>query len=268
MAPEFENRPIGVFDSGLGGLTILRALRESFPNESFIYLGDTARIPYGTKSPPTILKYLKQNIAFLSKQPVKAVVVACNTASSVLSQSDFDLPVYDVIAPGAKAALQATTSNRIGVIATRATVANRSYVTAIQNIRPESEVFQQACPLFVPLVEEGWEEDPITNLIAYRYLSPLQSKNIDTLVLGCTHYPFLKSAIRKVLGNSVALIDSASSICDRLTADFSRGDLLKNPSPQMGATKIYVTDLSPQLPVVAERYLKSTSSENIELIDL
>jgi glutamate racemase len=220
-----DNRPIGVFDSGLGGLTVLKALLEYFPDEEFLYLGDTARIPYGTKSPRTIARYLEQNIQFLLKQNVKAIVVACNSASTALPEVKCPVPIYGVIAPGAQLAAAATQNQIVGVIGTKATVAKKSYVSEIEKINPAIKVFQQACPLLVPLVEEGWGEDPITNLIVYRYVSPLAAAKIDTLILGCTHYPVLKNTIQKVLGASVNLIESGDALAKNIRRDFDSGKI-------------------------------------------
>lgn len=224
-----DSRPIGVFDSGIGGLTVLRELLKSFPDEHFIYLGDTARLPYGSKSADTVRKYTEQNMNFLKNRDVKAIVVACNTASTQVFETEyFGLPVYNVIDPGAELAARLTENNRVAVIATRATVKSESYTKKIHSHKNAIEVFSAACPLFVPLAEEGWHDDPITNLIAYRYLQGLKANDVDTVVLGCTHYPLLKIAIQKVFGNHVKLIDSGEAIAQLLEADFSNSRLYKN----------------------------------------
>ena len=187
---------IGVFDSGVGGLTVVSALRRRLPGESILYLGDTARLPYGSKSPDTVTRYTRRNIEFLTERGVKAVVVACNTASA-LALPDLDLhgvPTWGVIEPGARAAA-AVSRGRVGVIATEATVRSDAYPRALRALRPDLEILSQACPLFVPLVEEGWHDDPITAEVAERYLRPLLAAGIDTLVLGCTHYPLLKPVL-------------------------------------------------------------------------
>lgn len=218
----FDSRPIGVFDSGIGGLTVLRELLKAFPQETFIYLGDTARLPYGSKSADTVRKYTEQNMAFLNRRQVKAIVVACNTASTQVFENEFlGLPVYNVIDPGSKLAATATENNKIAVIATRATVKADSYARKIKIHKPETEVFSAACPLFVPLAEEGWHDDPITNLIAFRYLQHLKLHDVDTVVMGCTHYPLLKIAIQKVFGPSVKLIDSGEAIAQQIAEDFA-----------------------------------------------
>ncbi|MCB0350385.1 MAG: glutamate racemase [Bdellovibrionales bacterium] len=263
-----SERPIGVFDSGLGGLTVLKALRENFPHENFIYLGDTARIPYGTKSPRTISKYLEQNVNFLKTKNVKAVVVACNSASSVVHAITSDIPIYNVIEPGARAAARATQNNLIGIIATRATVAGRNYVTRLEEINPEFKIYQQACPLLVPLVEEGWDDDPITNLIIYRYLSPLMAVKIDTLIMGCTHYPILKEAIRKVVGPNVELIDSGASVSEKIESDFQKNILAPNHSGLTGDISFMITDTSESFQAQAQRIMAPMPVKKLELVDV
>lgn len=259
---------IGIFDSGFGGLTVLKEMIATFPEESFIYLGDTARLPYGTKSPDVIRRYLEQNIAFLQKHSVDAIVVACNSASSVLTEEEqFGVPIYGVIAPGAKAAVQSTLSQKIGVIGTRATVEGGAYVRAIHQLDKEIKIFQQACPLLVPLVEEGLEEDPLTNLITYRYLSPLLGTGIDTLVLGCTHYPMLRKAVKKVVGANVKLVDSAEPVAEQMRKDLEAGlwTLKKSESPHF---KIFASDAGSCFKAVADKILAPLKVPNIEAVDI
>jgi glutamate racemase len=269
---------IGLFDSGIGGLTVLRALRQALPNENFIYLGDTARLPYGSKSPATIERYLEQNIRFLAERGVKAVVVACNSASSVLvSESGvcdphalrarFQIPVYNVIEPGARSALEVSKQRRVGVLGTRATVSGGAYVRSIHKIDLAVEVFQQACPLLVPLVEEGWENDPLTNLVVYRYVSPLLNHGIDTLIMGCTHYPVLRDSIRKVVGPHVELVDSAEAIARMLTQDFAAGRLPRAQNGQ-GRVEVLVTDASPGFHDVAARLMRPFKLEALTQVDI
>ncbi len=204
--------PIGVFDSGVGGLTVVSALIRRLPNESILYLGDTARLPYGDKSPATVRRYTHRNVDFLTARGVKAVVVACNTASALaLDELDYPLPVLGVVEPGAAGAVAAT-RGRVGVIATESTIRSDAYGRAIRRLEPGVEVLSRACPLFVPLVEEGWSDDPISQQIAERYLAPLLDAGIDTLVLGCTHYPLLKPVLRRVVGDGVRLVDSAEAM--------------------------------------------------------
>ncbi|MGH7537918.1 MAG: glutamate racemase, partial [Gemmatimonadales bacterium] len=198
--------PLGVFDSGIGGLTVARALFENLPRESVIYFGDTARVPYGPKSPETVRRYSAEILAFLLHQGVKAVVVACNTSTAHALdylRAYAPVPVVGVIEPGARAAVAATASGRIGVIGTAGTVASGAYERAIKALRPDATVVSQACPLFVPLVEEGWFEHPATQLVAREYLLPLERAHVDVLVLGCTHYPLLKPLLAGVLGPAV-----------------------------------------------------------------
>jgi glutamate racemase len=260
--------PIGVFDSGLGGLTVLKALRERFPHESFIYLGDTARIPYGIKSARTITKYLEQNLRYLCAQKVKAVVVACNSASSVADQVSSPVPLYNVIEPGSRRAALVSREARIGVIATKATVAGKAYVTKLQELNPNIKVFQQACPLLVPLVEEGWDDDPITNLIVYRYISPLLAVKIDTLIMGCTHYPILRSTIQKVVGGDVELVDSGVCVCEQLEKDFASLRLPPNHSGEKSDVRFLSTDISENFQALAQRIMAPLPIRQFELIDL
>jgi len=223
----FDSRPIGVFDSGIGGITVLRELLKKFPEEQFIYLGDTARLPYGSKSSDTVRKYSEQNMNFLKHRDVKAIVVACNTASTQIFETEYcGLPVYNVIDPGSKLAAMTTENKKVAVIATRATVKSESYTKKIHSHDSSIEVLSTACPLFVPLAEEGWHDDPITNLIAFRYLQELKSKDVDTVVMACTHYPLLKSAIQKVFGLHVKLIDSGEAIAQEIQNDFTSQRLL------------------------------------------
>ena len=189
---------IGVFDSGVGGLTVVTALRRRLPRESILYLGDTARLPYGSKSPDTVLRYTRRNIEFLTERGVKAVVVACNTASA-LALPDLDsgtgIPTWGVIEPGARKAAEVS-RGKVGIIATEATVRSDAYARELRRLRPDLEILSRACPLLVPLVEEGWHDDPVTEEVAQRYLAPLLEAGIDTLVLGCTHYPLLKTVLQ------------------------------------------------------------------------
>jgi len=217
-------QPIGVFDSGIGGLTVVKALMEELPSESIVYFGDTARVPYGTKSKSTIVRFSLENVEFLLRFGVKCIVIACNTSSSwalPTLRKYFKVPIIGVIRPGALAAVRQTKTRRIGVIGTNATIHSRAYETAIHRIDPGIKVFSQGCPLFVPLVEEGWLNGSISRHVAARYLQPLVRQRIDTLILGCTHYPLLAPTIQRVLGPDVALVDSA-----RQTASEVRGVLV------------------------------------------
>ena len=241
-----NNLPIGVFDSGIGGLIVLKSLALAFPQENFLYVGDTARLPYGPKSPETIRRYSEQIMNYLVRQGVKAIVIACNSASSQVTELQWKgIPVYNVITPGALMAVKVTQNNQVGVLGTRATIQSHSYPRAIHNLNPEIQVHSQACPLFVPLAEEGWIDDPITNLIVYRYLHSLTQIGVDTVILACTHYPLLKSSIRKVFGSSVHLVDSGEAVSQVLVEDIKNSRVL----PTTGAkSKIQIccTDLSSQ----------------------
>jgi len=212
-----DNRPIGIFDSGLGGLTVLKEVMELLPGESMVYFGDSGRTPYGTKSKETIIKYTLQNIRFLMNQDIKMIVIACNTVSAYsleMVKSNFDIPVIEVIRPGASTGIKNTKNKKIGVIGTTATINSRAYEKAITRIDNTIKVFSRACPLFVPLVEEGpeWWENDITYRIAIEYLSPLKQAGIDTLILGCTHYPLLQKIISRVMGDEVKLVSSAFEV--------------------------------------------------------
>ena len=259
----FDNRPIGVFDSGIGGITVLRELAKTFPQESFIYLGDTARLPYGSKSAETVRKYLLQNMKFLIAKDVKAIVVACNTASTQVTEKSLEgRPVYNVINPGAALACAVTVNKKIAVLATRATITADSYAKKIKKILPQAEVLNQACPLFVPLAEEGWYDDPVTNLVAYRYLNHLKNSGVDTVVLGCTHYPLLKVAIRKIFGNYINLVDSGEAISKLLQVDFE-GGILKKSEPGHSSINVSLTDASEQFETLSNELLCSVMNSHI-----
>lgn len=211
-APTGRNAPIGVFDSGVGGLTVAREIMRQLPNERIIYFGDTARVPYGSKSKETITRYSRQIIHFLQSQGVKAIVVACNTASAFALEQlrpELTLPVIDVIRPGARVASRITRNGKIGVIGTEATIGSRLYAQVIQKHNKDAQVVGKACPLLVPLVEEGWLKDSVTVEVAARYLASFQGKDIDTLILGCTHYPLLRSIISELMGATVNLVNPA-----------------------------------------------------------
>ncbi|MDO4620232.1 MAG: glutamate racemase [Lachnospiraceae bacterium] len=204
---------IGVFDSGLGGLTVAREIMRNLPMENIVYFGDTARVPYGSKSRQTVERYSRQIVRFLKTQNIKAIAVACNTATAAafdaIKEEAGDIPVIGVIDPGARVACRETKNGRIGVIATRATISSNAYADAIHATRPEVSVIGKACPLLVPLVEEGWIHDPITDEVLLRYLDELLENDIDTLILGCTHYPLLRSTIRRLVGEQIRLVNPA-----------------------------------------------------------
>lgn len=220
--------PVGIFDSGIGGLTVARAIRELLPHESTIYLGDTARVPYGPKSPETVRRYSREILDWLLGQDVKAVVVACNTATAHALddlRARSPVPVIGVIEPGARAAATATRSGTVGVIGTAGTIASGAYVRALLREREDLRVVAQACPLFVPLVEEGWFEHPATRLVAEEYLATLRAAGIDALVLGCTHYPMLAPLLGSIMGPSVQLIDSARETARELARVLADADI-------------------------------------------
>ena len=250
--------PLGVFDSGLGGLTVVRCLRAALPNEDILYLGDTARVPYGTKSPATVIRFACEDLEFLVRRKVKAVVVACNTVSAwalpTLRQR-FELPLFGVVGPGARAAVLVTQTNRIGVIGTQATIRSDSYRREIQLLQPKAKVFCNPCPLLVPLVEEGLVNLPVTDQLLSRYLGQLLRRNIDTLVLGCTHYPLLKSAIRRVVGPNVRLVDSAECCAEDVRLNLERMGLRKR-SKRTGVVTPYVTDEAERFEANARRFLR------------
>ncbi len=226
-----DDRAIGVFDSGLGGLTVLKSLMKSLPNENFVYLGDTARLPYGTKSAETILRYTEQNLELLKSYNVKALVIACNSASAQYSESQFEeLPVFNVIDPGTKAALLKTANRKIGLLGTKATVRSRAYEKALRrHIQDQAcELYSVPAPLLVPLAEEGWDSDPLTNLVVFRYVKPLLDEGVDTIILGCTHYPILREAIQKATGPEVTLVDSGEVLSQQIVDFFEQERLGKS----------------------------------------
>ncbi len=252
-----KNRPIGIFDSGVGGLTVVKQIFKRLPYEEIVYLGDTARVPYGTKSPETIKRFSIENADFLSKFKVKLIIVACNTASSTSMEElikHVSVPVIGVIKPGARKAVTVTRNNKIGIIGTHATVKSKAYVREIKNISSKIEVIAKPCPLFVPLVEEGWLREKATYAIAEKYLASLRRKGIDTLVLGCTHYPLLKSVICKVMGKKVKIVDSASSIAEEAhTILMSMGQL--STSKKKPRHRFFATDAVEHFVRVGEKFL-------------
>ncbi|HEX9655874.1 MAG TPA: glutamate racemase [Bacteroidota bacterium] len=252
-----NSRPIGVFDSGIGGLTVVHALTKRMPHENITYFGDTARVPYGPKSPQVVREYAAQDVDFLITKNVKMVVVACNTVSAVgldIVQKRAKVPVVGVIMPGAAAAIAASKKKRIGIIGTRATINSRAYEHAIRQRDAEVHVVAAECPLFVPFAEEGWIDHPATALVAKEYLFPLTLEKIDTLILGCTHYPVLRSAIDKTLNGQVALIDSgeaAAEEVERVLDDLK----MKNPSTERPRLQFFVSDIPSKFAEVGERFL-------------
>jgi len=253
-----QRRPIGVFDSGIGGLTVAAALRRLLPEERIFYIGDTARVPYGGKSAQTIERYSFEISNMLLKEGAKIIVVACNTASALAVpalQKALEIPVIGVIVPGAAAAVAATRNGRVGVIGTRATVGSQAYERAIHAIDPKVEVVAQACPLLVPLIEEGWLDDPATAQIIRRYLQPILSQNIDTLVLGCTHYPLLRRALENEVGSEITLVDSAEN-CAVEVRSILAAHGLRVPKTETGGLQVALTDPPVGFLKVAEASLR------------
>jgi glutamate racemase len=260
--------PLGVFDSGIGGLTVARALFERLPQESVIYFGDTARVPYGPKSPETVRRYSAEILAYLLQRGVKAVVVACNTSTAhaldYLKERS-PVPVVGVIEPGARAAVAATKSGAIGVIGTAGTIASGAYERAIKALRPDARVSAQPCPLFVPLVEEGWFDHPAAELIAREYLAPLQRAGVDVLVLGCTHYPLLKPLLSRVMGPAVTLVDSAAETAKAVAQELERAGLLGQGSHH--EHHFVVSDDEPHFRKVGARFL-GEKLKQVEVVPL
>jgi glutamate racemase len=262
-----KDRPIGVFDSGIGGLTVLKEIVKEMPSEDTIYLGDTARVPYGIRSPETVTRYSLENTRFLFSKDIKFLVVACNTASSVSLdriKNVVPIPVIGVIEPGAKAAVRATSNKKIGIIGTEATIQSDSYTKLIKAIDNDVEVSGLPCPLFVPLVEEGWTDGEIAALIAEKYLEEIRNRGIDTLVLGCTHYPLLKKVIAKVMGKRVRLIDSAVEVAKEVKTILDNSGLSREEEEEP-RREFYVTDSPLRFTKVGERFLEN-KIEHIELI--
>jgi len=252
-----RTRPIGVFDSGIGGLTVVKALTERLPHENIVYFGDTARVPYGPKSPEVVREYTAGDTDILLGHDIKMIVVACNTVSAValdVVQRKARVPVIGVIVPGAEAAARATKRKRVGVIGTYATINSSTYTNALRQIDPEVETYSQPCPLFVPLAEEGWIDHPVTHLVAREYLFPLTLHKIDTLILGCTHYPVLRDAIAKVVGSGVTLVDSGAATAEEVVRTLTAHDLL-NPCSQRPNLQFLVSDIPTKFSEVGERFL-------------
>jgi glutamate racemase len=251
-----SDRPIGVFDSGIGGLTVLKALTDALPGEDFIYLGDTARLPYGTKSNEVIIRYSKENTEFLLAKGIKMLVVACNTSSAVALDaiaSDTMVPVIGVIEPGARAAVKASRNGKIGVIGTEATIASGAYTRAIQRLGRRSEIYTRACPLLVPLAEEGWIDNEVAERTVAHYLESLKQSGIDTLLLGCTHYPLLRAMFAQVLGAGVRIVDSATATAVEVGDRLRTLRLAKRGAD--GSQSFFVTETPDRFVRVGRRFL-------------
>lgn len=255
------SQPIGIFDSGIGGLTVFKEIRKEVPSERIVYFGDTAHVPYGTKSKETITKFSIDNVHFLQSFGVKMVVVACNTASSLsldALQKKFSIPIVGVIEPGARAALARTKNGRIGVIGTKSTIGSNAYETWLKRLDPGVKVFSSACPLFVPFVEEGWLDGEVVSKVARTYLDALKTFKIDTLILGCTHYPLLTSVIQKTVGSKIRLVNSAEETAKEakaLMASLKINQTVRSKSPDL---RFYVSDEPEQFRVLGERFLGRT----------
>ncbi|MBN1381402.1 MAG: glutamate racemase [Deltaproteobacteria bacterium] len=264
-----NTQPIGVFDSGIGGMTVVRAMMERIPFENIIYFGDTARTPYGVKSPETINQYASEITKFLLDFDVKLLIIACNTMAAVAYETVQDIspvPVLEVIDAGARTAVSTTQKKQVGVIGTPATINSNVYARAIHKHDASVRVFSQACPLFVPLVEEGWLDHTVTRLTVQEYMKPVVAERIDTLVLGCTHYPLIKPLLQEVAGQEVFLVDSAEAIAD-MTADILAEQNLGTPSQEPPEYRFYVSDVPYRFQTIGERFLGRTLT-NIHLTKL
>ena len=267
MQRDNTNKSIGIFDSGVGGLTVVKEIINLLPDEKLIYLGDTARVPYGIKSKDTVIKYAQSNADFLLSKGIKILVVACNTASAFsldTLKEELSIPVIGVIDPGAKKAAESTKNGKIAVIGTPSTIRSEAYSRAISKINPDLEIFSRACPLFVPLAEEGWHKGEITRKITETYLEDIIKEDIDVMILGCTHYPLLKSAIQEVAGENVLLIDSAEEIAREISENIDK----ENTSEEiMNKNEYYLTDVSESFIRIAGKFLGKELKEVI-LTDL
>jgi len=262
-----SSKPIGVFDSGIGGLTVLKELLARLPGESYVYFGDTARVPYGTKSAETVLRFSRENVRLLLDRDVKMVVIACNTASAEalpLIRSEFDVPIVGVIDPGVRAAVAATLTGHIGVIGTAGTVRSGAYQQGILRLKPDADVVARACPLFVPLAEEGWTQGDIARAVAGEYLSVYDGVGIDAMVLGCTHYPLLKGVIGQVLGPEVTLVDSAIETAIEVERVLAEQGIAGGGG---GEFHVVLSDTSPTFNHIAERFL-GRAAPDIELVSV
>ncbi|MDD3402110.1 MAG: glutamate racemase [Hespellia sp.] len=267
---EKETAPIGVFDSGVGGLTVVREIARQLPGENIVYFGDTARVPYGSKSKDNIIRFSKQIIRFLQTKNVKAIVIACNTASALALddvRDTFDLPIIGVVVPGARAAVEATINHHVGVVGTDATVRSKVYTTNITDMNPEISVVEKACPLFVPLVEEGFKDHPVIEEIIDYYLRPLRESEIDTMILGCTHYPLIRSKIREYMGEEIQIVNPAYETAMDLKKILKRLHM-ENPQSEQGYCEFYVSDAADKFKQFANSVMpydiSSTKVINIE----
>lgn len=258
---DISRAPIGVFDSGVGGLTVAREIMRQIPNESICYFGDTARVPYGSKSKETVTRFSRQIVRFLKTHQVKTIVVACNTASAYALdelEKETDIPIIGVVKPGAKVAAEVTKNGKIGVIATEATIGSQIYTQYIREINSNATIYGKACPLFVPLVEEGLWQDPVTDEIARRYLTELIDSGIDTLIMGCTHYPLIRSTIGRIIGSDVTLVNPAYETALELKNMLKERGLLNEEPPKLGSNQyqFYVSDAAEKFKQFANSIIK------------
>jgi len=260
-----DRRPIGVFDSGVGGLTVVRQIMKILPNENIVYFGDTARVPYGSKSKEAVTKFSRQIVRFLKTKDVKAIIIACNTASSNSLDSlreEFETPLFGVVVPGVEEALRITTRKRIGIIGTAGTIRSGAYKKLLCEADQEIQVFSKACPLFVPLAEEGWTENEIAKLTAEAYLRELVDIGIDSLVLGCTHYPLLKKCIGETVGDAIRLVDPAKATAKGIQKYMETQSLL-NDQEEEGERLFFVSDETDKFPFLCERALNHSYEPQI-----
>lgn len=263
-----DTRPIGVFDSGVGGLTVVKQVMKVMPHENIVYFGDTARVPYGSKSKEAVTKFSLQNVRFLETKDVKAIIVACNTASSNsldAMRAATDTPIFGVVVPGVEAAVRATQNHKVGIIGTAATVRSGAYETMIREENPDIQVFSKACPLFVPLAEEGWTDNEVSRLTAQSYLQELLAKGIDSLVLGCTHYPLLKRCIGTTVGDAVKLVDPAKATARQVKEFLAERDQL-NENEEEGVRRFYLSDTTNTFGFLCQKALKHPYEA--EIIDI
>ena len=264
-----NEQPIGIFDSGIGGLTVFKSVRKQVPQEDIVYFGDTARVPYGTKSKETITRFSVNNVQFLEGFHVKMVIVACNTASSLsleALQAQFNIPIIGVIEPGAREALKRTRNGRIGVIGTKSTIGSNAYETWLKRLDRSVKVFSGACPLFVPFVEEGWLDGEVVSQVARTYLEGLKSFKIDTLILGCTHYPLLSRVIQKIMGPKVRLVNSAEETAKEAKRLMAKLKIAQGTASRSPALKFYVSDEPEQFRSLGERFL-GTAIPSVAKVD-
>ncbi|MBR5155114.1 MAG: glutamate racemase [Clostridia bacterium] len=264
-----DNRPIGVFDSGLGGLSCVKEIMSIMPGEDVIYFGDTGRVPYGSRSQETLMKYVRQDIRFLRSFDIKMIIIACGTASSAVLPwigDELDTKIMGVVQPASKKAVESTKNGRIGILGTAATVKYGKYVEDIKKLNPDAQVFQKACPMFVPLVENGYMDSEVTEIIAREYLEEIRKKDVDTLILGCTHYPILKDVIQKIMGDEILLIDSGA------TAAHSAYEFLKSTGmlndKTTGEYKYFVSDSTEDFAKLGSMFLSKPICEDVGKIDI